>query len=582
MNVFDLAAVLTLNKKDYDKGLDDAEEAGSKFGKGLKTGAKVAAGTVAAVGAAATATGAAIVKGTKEVSEYGDNVDKMSQKLGLYYEGFQEWDYVLSQAGTDINSMQTGLKTLTNKLDEAKNGSADAKGMFEQLGLSMEDLNSMSREDVFESVITGFQQMEDSTERAALANDLFGKSGQNLTPLFNSSVENTEKLRQAAHSLGMVMSDDAVKASAAYQDSLDTFQRTTDGLKRNLMGSFMPGVTEVMDGLTAIFAGDDDKGVQAISQGLNTVVKKMSAIIPVALEIGTQIITALAEAIIDNLPELAQSGIKMISKVSGSIIKNLPKIIEAGLQVLLAVAQGISDNLPELIPSVVDSIVTIAETLTKPENLLTIINAGIEIIVALIVGIAKATPRLLEGIKNVFVNIGTAIGEKLGELYIQYEEWINGVKEKVKTWFDNALEKVKTWAKDLVDNFLTGLKGSINKVVDFVKGIAQKIKDLLGFSEPKEGPLSDFHTYAPDMLALFEKGLKDNEDDLRAQVASTFDFSNLISSPEMSISTAGTGYAEESSINADIRELLMLFKTGKAQTSSTIENTRELGRAIYA
>ena len=55
------------------------------------------------------------------------------------------------------------------------------------------------------------QGMADTTERAALANDLFGKSGQNLTPLFNETTESTEKLKQAAHELGFVMSDEAVR-----------------------------------------------------------------------------------------------------------------------------------------------------------------------------------------------------------------------------------------------------------------------------------------------------------------------------------------------------------------------------------
>ena len=157
----------------------------------------------------------------------------MSQRLGLSYEGFQRWDYILGQSGVDIDSMQTGLKTLTNQLDDARNGSADAQARFEALGLSLEDISNMSREEVFESVISGFQRMEDSTERAALANDLFGRSGQNLTPLFNQSVEETQALAQAAEDLGLIMSDDAVKASADYQDALDTMQRTSNLWRNN-------------------------------------------------------------------------------------------------------------------------------------------------------------------------------------------------------------------------------------------------------------------------------------------------------------------------------------------------------------
>ena len=102
----------------------ETEAAGQKTGKGFA--GKLAKGL--AVGGAAIAAGSAaalvgIVKGAKGVSEYGDNVDKMSQKLGLSSDAYQKWDYVLNLAGTDMGSMTTGLKTLTNKFDDAKNGS---------------------------------------------------------------------------------------------------------------------------------------------------------------------------------------------------------------------------------------------------------------------------------------------------------------------------------------------------------------------------------------------------------------------------------------------------------------------------
>ena len=60
-----------------------------------------------------------------------------------------------------------------------------------------------------------------------------------------------------------------------------------------------------------------------------------------------------------------------------------------------------------------------------------------------------------------------------------------------------------------------------------VRSMAAGIRNLIGFSEPKEGPLSDFHTYAPDMVDLFIKGLKDNSDKLRDEVQSAFDFSGI-------------------------------------------------------
>ena len=63
---------------------------------------------------------------------------------------------------------------------------------------------------------------------------------------------------------------------------------------------------------------------------------------------------------------------------------------------------------------------------------------------------------------------------------------------------------------------------------DTIKGIASGIKDFLGFSEPKLGPLSNFHTYAPDMMDLFMQGINDKQRELQNTVASAFDFQDII------------------------------------------------------
>ena len=50
--------------------------------------------------------------------------------------------------------------------------------------------------------------------------------------------------------------------------------------------------------------------------------------------------------------------------------------------------------------------------------------------------------------------------------------------------------------------------GAVEKVGKAVKGVADKIKSFLGFSEPEDGPLSDFHTYMPDMIDLMAQGIQ--------------------------------------------------------------------------
>ena len=149
---------------------------------GLKTAGKVAAIGITAVATAAVAVGRSCWKGANAVAEYGDEIDKTSQKVGMSAKSYQQWDYVMNIAGTSMQDCTVGLKTMTNKLDDALNGSKGATEQFNRLGISVDDLRGKSREDIFGMVVSGLQNVEDSTTKAALANDFFGKSGQNLLP----------------------------------------------------------------------------------------------------------------------------------------------------------------------------------------------------------------------------------------------------------------------------------------------------------------------------------------------------------------------------------------------------------------
>lgn len=82
--------------------------------------------------------------------------------------------------------------------------------------------------------------------------------------------------------------------------------------------------------------------------------------------------------------------------------------------------------------------------------------------------------------------------------------------ESAVAFFKDLPGQAMTWGKDLIDSFVNGIKSKITAVTDAVKGVANKVKDFLGFSEPKEGPLSNFHTYGPDMMDLYSQGIRGN------------------------------------------------------------------------
>ena len=527
------------------------EKGGKTWSAAFGGAAKGAVTAVTAVTGATVAMGTAVVKSASATAAYGDNIDKMSQKMGMTAEAYQEWDAVMQHSGTSMETMKASMKTLANAAESGNDA-------FALLGITEEDLATLNQQELFERTIAGLQNMEDGTQRTYVAGQLLGRGATELGALLNTSAEDTQAMRDRVHELGGVMSDEAVKAAAAYQDSLQDMQTAMQGLSRGLTQEFMPGIKTAMDGLTELFTGNTDSGIALISQGVDSLLANLTEQLPRFMEIGLGIVESLATALIDNLPKLAETAIPIITELAKHLIQNLPKIIEAGTEILFALIDGIIDALPELIPAVVEVTLTIVEKLTEPDTLMKLIDAAFQIIGAVAEGLIKALPTLIEKVPTIMGNLLQAILQFLpqllesgAKLVIELAKGllqgigdvvkaIGNVVGKIKDAIMEKVQQAKQWGADLIQNFVGGITSRMSGLMGTIRSIGQGIKNMLGFSEPKEGPLSDFHTYAPDMMQLFAKGIRDNEHLISDQIQRSFSLGPAFATAAPPAASAGT------------------------------------------
>ena len=319
MNVYKLEAAIGLNTTEYQKGLKTAGESMTATGDKIKLAAanisKVACASFAAIAGAATATTAAVVKGVDAYSKYGDNIDKMSQKLNMSAQAYQEWDAVMQHSGANIESMGAAIKTLSAALETESD-------VFAKLGLDASALRGMSSEQLFETTITALQNVDSETERTYLASKLLGRGAVELGALLNTSAEDTQKMRDRVHELGGVMSDEAVKAAAKYRDSLQDMKTAFSGLGRSLGAEFLPAFTKISDGLTGIFSGDEDAAelvTEGIDNALDTLGTSAARMKPIAKKIGgiavkaiPEIVSTIGKGLIKAAPDLLTSTSSMM------------------------------------------------------------------------------------------------------------------------------------------------------------------------------------------------------------------------------------------------------------------------------
>ncbi len=549
---------------------------GSKLSGALKTGLKTAATGMATIAGSAVVAGKKIYDSAQQTADYGDEVDKMSQKLGLSSKAYQEWDYVLSQSGVEITNMSTGMKTMTNQIDAAKKGNEDAIDRFKQLGISISDLNNLSREDIFAKIITGFQNMEDSTSRAALANKIFGKSGQELTPLFNSTVEGTEALKNKANELGFVMSDSGVKSSAAFKDSLDTLKRSFTGAKNNILGELLPSITLVMDGMSKLAAGTDGAS-ESIKKGASGIVKSLANALPGLTEIGTSLIEAIAESapdivqaladgIAENASKLVTSFTKVITslitdvdytKISKSLADGVKKIdwkqvfnsiVDAfgGLTEAFASLFGIdvdSTNLKdsfkeitEPVGKLLDSFKEMADRILPliVENLLPTLGTLISSIAAGITPIVTAVTPLFEKIIPIVSNII----EKFSPVLEKIGEFISKIITELSPILDPIFDLISE-VTDILAPTLSTVMDLLSGLFDFIKPAIMELKPLIeSVSNAIKGIITAFSGVVEFLSGVFSGDWDKALGGLKKAVSGAFDFIKNIGISVWNIITA--------------------------------------------
>lgn len=244
-------------------GLGDAlDKAADKLGVKLPSGAtnalnavgKLNIKTLAAVSAFA-ALAAATIKCidklkdmTSESAKAADEIMTLSMQTGLTTEQLQEFDYASELIDVSLDTLQTSLTRLTNNMQNAANGTGDAKDAFATLGVSITDTEGHLRtsNEVFYEVIDALGEVGNYTERDALAMDIFGRSAQDLNPLIIQGSDKLREYAEEAHNVGYVLDTDTLEALGAVDDAQQRLLKTQESVTNQISAEYAPHMEEAL------------------------------------------------------------------------------------------------------------------------------------------------------------------------------------------------------------------------------------------------------------------------------------------------------------------------------------------------
>lgn len=466
MELFKLFGTIAVNNQEANDNIDEttgkAEGFGSSLAKGIGTVAKWGS---AVVGATALAVGG-MVKFAESSASSLDNIDKMSQKIGISREAYQELDFICSQTGTSVDGLQMGMKTLTAQMDAVTEGNDSAIERFARLGVEVTNTDGTfrSQEDVLYDTLEALQNVEDQTEKSRLATELFGRSGTELMPLLNSEAGSLEDMKNQAHELGLVLDDELIDNGVQLTDVLDQTERAFSSIFVQLGGALMPIIVDVAGYIQTLLPT-----IQSLISGLEPV------------------LTQIFESLLPPLMDLVQQLLPPLMDLIKQIVPPLTNIISSLLPIVVRVLQMILPVLIQLISAVLPVIVQLLDAfLPILEPLLNVLQPYLDILLALIVPLLQLATEILVPLIELVVKFYSEIAEHLTPVLQAIASFIQDnvspIIVALSMAFSDAFETIRLTAyvvvnqlKSKFEEFKTKIQSLIDKFENFKTSVKNKI-----------------------------------------------------------------------------------------------------------
>lgn len=378
-NIFQLFGQVFIDNAEANKSIDTttkkAESSGSKVKSAFSSIAKGAAAVGAAVVGAASTIGAAAYKMATGTASQADVIDKLSERTSINREEIQRWMHACDQSGVSQDALTSAIKKLSTNLESKKAG-----GLLKQIGLSLEEIDGLPIEEKFSKITSALADMEDGTTRNALGAQLLGGSYTEMLPLLNAGSDGIAALKQEADDLGIVMSENDVKAGVKLGDTIANVKAAFNGMKNAIGSAVVPIVQKFTDLI-----------INAIPK-IQTLVEKVTPVITNIFDTIMPLLFVFIETIFPVLVGFIEQLLPVLEGIIASILPVIVELLQQLLPLFLSVVQNI-------LPLILDLIVQLMPFIEQ------IITAILPVIIKLIERLLPYVVKIIERLLPVIINL---------------------------------------------------------------------------------------------------------------------------------------------------------------------------------
>lgn len=458
--------------------------------------------------------------------DMSDNANKMGTDISAIqnaYQGFAKQNYtMLDNLKLGYGGTQAEMARLIN----------DSGVLGDSIKVDEKTVNSVSFDKMIEAIhkvqtdldITGTTSKEAATTvsgslgsvKAAWANLMAGMGDKNAD-LKNLIKEMVSTVKTFAKNIMPVIKQALSGVTTLISELAPDIAAELPQLVSDLLPQLIEAGTQIFQALVKGISDNIGTITQAAISAITTIATALIQNTGPLVQSLATIITTIAQALPTILPDLINAIVEQIPTVIQAVIDCMPAIIDGTIQIVTAIAEALVDNIDLIIDGAVQIIDALAMSLSDSDTAAKLAQSALEIIGTLTMELLKNLPDILADGILIAVELIKGIAQGMVDYFAPVSDALSDMLIDLTDWFSRKWNDFKEWGSDMIQAFIDGIKEKWQSLKDTVCDVASSVKDFLGFSEPDKGPLSNFHTFAPDMMDLFAKGIADNEDTITMQ-----------------------------------------------------------------
>lgn len=458
--------------------------------------------------------------------DMSDNANKMGTDISSIqnaYQGFAKQNYtMLDNLKLGYGGTQAEMARLIN----------DSGVLGDSIKVDEKTVNSVSFDKMIEAIhkvqtdldITGTTSKEAATTvsgslgsvKAAWANLMAGMGDKNAD-LKNLIKEMVSTVKTFAKNIMPVIKQALPGVTTLISELAPDIVAELSQLVSDLLPQLVEAGTQIFQALVKGISDNIGTITQAAITAITTIATALIQNTGPLVQSLATIITTIAQALPTILPDLINAIVEQIPTVIQAVIDCMPAIIDGTIQIVTAIAEALVDNIDLIIDGAVQIIDALTMSLSDSDTAAKLAQSALEIIGTLTMELLKNLPDILADGILIAVELIKGIAQGMVDYFAPVSDALSDMLIDLTDWFSRKWNDFKEWGSDMIQAFIDGIKEKWQSLKDTVCDVASSVKDFLGFSEPDKGPLSNFHTFAPDMMDLFAKGIADNEDTITMQ-----------------------------------------------------------------